>query len=177
MKWLMKSLRCSPDARFYMQLKRDLGELGIVQIFTYKSKFHPFRESAVILKSESADIHESNHVEYLLDGKIAIQFFKRMWATLGVFSDQNFLPDTNEKIELILLKDGYYTSTTAWKYAPWRPLFLLSIPFIYILCLGLYMFDARSFEKMSLSTILFIGSIISGIILAVFSYRQYFSSR
>jgi hypothetical protein len=177
MKWLMKKIgHSAPDAMYYTQLREDLEVLGVVDIFTYKSKFSLFRESNVILRSEPSDMNESNHVELFLNGKKAIQFFKRMWATLGLFSDQNFFPDLNEKIELILLKNGYYTGTTAWKYAPWRPLFILGAIFFYLLVMGVYIFVVLFLRKESLSYYFLIGSAILGLITSVLSYRQYFFS-
>jgi hypothetical protein len=178
MKWLMKKIGLSSlDASYYTQLMRDLESLGVVHMDTYTSSFPLFSQTYENLKSEPRNLDDSNHVVIFLDGKKAVQFFKRSWETLGLFSNETFSPSENEKIELMLLKNGFYTGTTAWKYSPWRPLLLISIIFIYMIVGGIHMYEIVYWGKMSTYKILQIVLSILAIFLALLTYRQYFQSK
>ena len=58
------------------KLKDSLKEVGTIDVTSYRSKFHFFYGYSRIIHSEPSSVDESNHIEYLLNGVVVLQFFK-----------------------------------------------------------------------------------------------------
>lgn len=122
------------------ELKQDLEEFGTVDIKSYKSKFSLGNK---IKHSEPCEITESNHVDFLLNDALVVQFTKRFFLFVGFLFDEN-APEYKEKIENILARYKYYTQKTGWKFSRrWRlpPLILSGLSFSIAL---LYAYDILS---------------------------------
>ena len=176
MKWLSKKVTNSTmDVPTIMNIKEDLEKIGSVHIQSYKSRFSIlFPEWGTILESNPATPEESNHIEFLVEEKKAIQFCKRFLGFSGCFFDESFSQDMIEKIELILAKHGYYTNTTSWKFAPWRPLIVLAGIVLFSLLSVISLFIAYYFRDMPLSAKFSMCLVFSMLIYFIYLYMHLF---
>lgn len=88
-------------------LRKDLELLGTIDITYYTSTFARWSLENEVISSEPSDIHESNHVDILLDNKVIIQFFERKSVCSGMLYEENIPEGLQEKIEHILREHGY----------------------------------------------------------------------
>ena len=174
MKRLTKKMTISPiDISNIMNLKSDFEKIGSVNIKTYNSKFSIlFPDWGKIIESKSSEMNKTNHIEFFLNEKKVIQFFKSLFGFSGYFLDQNFPYDLNNKIEMILVKNGYYTNRTAWKYAPWLPLINITAIFIFSLLLGINIFIVSYLHDVSIYKLLLICISFLAIIIYIYNYKQ-----
>lgn len=89
------------------KLKKDLEVLGSIEIRFYKSVFSRWSLENEIVHSEPSDVHESNHVDILLDDKIIIQLLERYTILQGTLYEERIPENLQARTEHILHENGY----------------------------------------------------------------------
>ena len=91
------------------KLKDSLEEVGTIDVTSYRSKFHFLSGYSRIIHSEPSPLDESNHIDYLLNGVVVLQFFKGTFNIAGQLFEERIPLNMKERTEGILAAYGLYT--------------------------------------------------------------------
>lgn len=93
-------------------LKKDLEDLGSIEVQFYKSEFSRWSLENEVIHSEPSDVHQSNHVDILLDGAVIIQLLERYNALFGTLHEERIPVNLQDRAEHILSEKGYNVGKT-----------------------------------------------------------------
>lgn len=156
------------------KLKDSLEEVGTINVTSYRSKFHILSGHSRIIHSEPSPIGESNHIEYLLNGVVVLQFFKGTFNVAGRLFEERIPLNLKQRTEEILAAYGLYTGKMAWKHAPWIPLLFLSSAALALLCALIFTAEFLSSSPISGVEKMLLVLFAAGVIGSIYQYKQYF---